>query len=151
MNLEIDSEYLVLASELIEIKSKLLLPNEKVEDEEEEIDPRQELVERLLEYKKFKYISDELKDKQFDAEKILYKANTIPPELKDIGMLASLDPVALDQACVDLIYKSNDKGKTSLIKRMEEKHAIHILETGEELGIGSRKYDLIELDEVVCC
>ncbi|MGN1064095.1 MAG: DUF362 domain-containing protein [Thermoguttaceae bacterium] len=68
------------------------------------------------------------------------------PEMADIGILASLDPVALDQACVDLIYKSDDKGKESLIERMESRHAVHILEAAEELGVGSRKYKLIEVD-----
>ena len=106
-------------------------------------------VKSVMDYKKDKIVFiNEMKDMSIDCD---CDSNPHPPELKDIGMLASLDPVALDQACVDLIYKSNDKGKASLIKRMEEKHAIHILETGEELGIGSRKYDLIELDEVVCC
>ena len=83
-NLDIISEFLVMAATLLRIKSKMLLPKVEVEDEEEDIDPRQELVDRLLEYKKFKYISDELKDKQFDAEKVLFKPNTVPPELKDI-------------------------------------------------------------------
>lgn len=64
------------------------------------------------------------------------------PEMADIGILASLDPVALDQACVDQVYQSSDKGKASLIERMESRHAIHILEAAEELRIGSRKYRL---------
>ena len=68
------------------------------------------------------------------------------PEMADIGILASLDPVALDQACVDLVYSSDDKGKASLIERMESRHAIHILETAEELGLGSRKYKLVEIE-----
>ena len=67
------------------------------------------------------------------------------PEMADIGILASLDPVALDQACVDLVYNSSDKGKTSLIERMESRHAIHTLETAEELKLGSRKYKLVEI------
>lgn len=62
------------------------------------------------------------------------------PTMADIGILASLDPVALDQACVDLIYKSPD-GK-DLIKRMESKHGIYVLEHAEKLGLGSRKYQL---------
>ncbi|MDO5114020.1 MAG: ferredoxin, partial [Planctomycetia bacterium] len=57
----------------------------------------------------------------------------------------SLDPVALDQACVDLIYQSPDKGKGNLIKRMESRHAVHILEAAEELGIGSRKSRLVNI------
>ena len=62
------------------------------------------------------------------------------PTMADIGILASLDPVALDQACVDLVYKSPD-GK-DLIKRMESKHGIHVLEHAEKLGLGSRTYQL---------
>lgn len=66
--------------------------------------------------------------------------------MADIGILASLDPVALDQACVDLVYASKDPGKTSLIRRMESLNAVHILEAAERLGIGSRKYSLVGLD-----
>ena len=68
------------------------------------------------------------------------------PEMKDIGILASLDPVALDQACVDLVYKSADPGKASLIQRMEEKHGIHTVEEAARLGVGSRDYELIDID-----
>ena len=115
-NLDVISEFLVMAATLLRIKSKMLLPKVEVEDEEEEIDPRQELVERLLEYKKFKYISDELKDKQFDAEKILYKANTIPPELKDIKEEVSIDDLldGLTLSKLHLVFKT-------LIKRQEDK------------------------------
>ena len=67
------------------------------------------------------------------------------PEMADIGILASLDPVALDSACVDLIYASKDKGKASLIKRMESLNAVHILESAEKLGVGARKYALVDL------
>lgn len=68
------------------------------------------------------------------------------PKIKDIGILASLDPVALDQACVDLVYSSNDPGKKDLIERMESRNGIHIVETAYELGIGNREYELIEID-----
>ena len=66
------------------------------------------------------------------------------PKMADIGMLASLDPVALDQACVDLVYQSEDPGKSHLIERMESRNGIHTVEAAAELGIGSRKYELIE-------
>ncbi len=82
-NLEIMSEFLVMAATLLRIKSKMLLPVEKKQEEEEETDPRQELVERLLEYKLYKYASLELKDKQIDAEKILFKDSTVPDEVKE--------------------------------------------------------------------
>ncbi|MCD8175152.1 MAG: DUF362 domain-containing protein [Phascolarctobacterium sp.] len=67
------------------------------------------------------------------------------PDMHDIGILASTDPVALDQACVDLIYKAPD-GK-SLIERMETRHGIHTLEWADEIGLGSRKYSLISMDK----
>jgi len=69
------------------------------------------------------------------------------PEMGDIGILASLDPVALDQACVDLVYASEDPGKVHLIERMESRHGIHTVEHAAALGIGSREYELIDLDE----
>lgn len=72
--------------------------------------------------------------------------NPTPPEIADIGILGSDDPVALDQACVDLIYNSKDPGKASLIKRMEEKHGIHTVEAAADLGVGVRKYKLIEME-----
>ncbi|MBO7679671.1 MAG: ferredoxin, partial [Thermoguttaceae bacterium] len=56
--------------------------------------------------------------------------------------LSSVDPVALDQACVELVYSSDDPGKKSLIARMEDRRAIHTLEAAEALGLGSRKYKL---------
>lgn len=65
------------------------------------------------------------------------------PTMKDIGILASLDPVALDQACVDLVYKAHDGH--DLIKRMEEKNAIHTLEHAAELGLGKRSYKIIDI------
>lgn len=68
------------------------------------------------------------------------------PCMKDIGILASLDPVAIDQACIDLVYNSNDKGKDHLIERIESRHGIHTIEAAYLLGIGSRDYDLIEID-----
>ncbi len=71
--------------------------------------------------------------------------NPTPPEIADIGILGSDDPVALDQACVDLVYSSKDPGKASLIKRMEEKHGIHTVEAAADLGVGVRKYKLIEM------
>lgn len=67
------------------------------------------------------------------------------PQMRDIGILASLDPVALDQACVDLIYQSEDPGKKSLIERIESRNGIHTIEVAHNLGIGSREYDFIEI------
>jgi hypothetical protein len=73
-------------------------------------------------------------------------ANPHEPEMADIGIFASLDPVALDKCCYDTIINSTDEGKTSLIKRMEEKHAIHIVEEAENLGIGNSEYEIINID-----
>ncbi|MFQ7523709.1 MAG: DUF362 domain-containing protein [Terrisporobacter sp.] len=67
------------------------------------------------------------------------------PKICDIGILASLDPIALDQACVDLVYKSEDEGKSHLIERMESKNGIHTVEAAADLGFGSREYELIKL------
>ena len=79
-DLNIMSEFLVMAATLIDIKSKMLLPKEVNEDGEEE-DPRQELVEKLLEYKLYKFMSYELKDREEDAAFTLYKPPTIPEEV----------------------------------------------------------------------
>ena len=65
------------------------------------------------------------------------------PCMGDVGILASLDPVAIDQACVDLVYGSNDPGKAEMIQRIESRKGLHTLEAAEKLGIGSRKYELI--------
>ena len=67
------------------------------------------------------------------------------PCMKDIGVLASLDPVAIDQACIDLVYSSDDLGKKDLIERIESRNGIHTIECAEELGIGSRRYELVEI------
>ena len=69
------------------------------------------------------------------------------PKMADIGILSSLDPVALDQACVDLVYASEDAGKKDLIERMESRNGIHTVEAAAALGVGSREYELISLDE----
>ena len=70
--------------------------------------------------------------------------NPAEPDMHDIGILASYDPVALDQACVDLVYAAPDGG--SLIERMESRHGIHAIEHAEEIGLGSRAYQLAVID-----
>ena len=72
--------------------------------------------------------------------------NASAPCMKDIGILASLDPVAIDQACLDLVYNSEDPGKDKLIERIESRHGVHTIEAAAELGVGSREYELITLD-----
>lgn len=67
------------------------------------------------------------------------------PCMKDIGILASLDPIALDQACLDMVYKSNDPGRDHLIERIESRNGAHILTAAADLNFGSREYELIEM------
>lgn len=68
------------------------------------------------------------------------------PCMKDIGILASTDPVAIDQACIDLVYNSEDPGKDHLIERIESRNGIHTIESSASLNIGSREYELIKID-----
>ena len=68
------------------------------------------------------------------------------PCMKDIGILASLDPIAIDQACIDLVYNSEDPGKDHFIERVERQNGVHTIEAASELGFGSREYELINLD-----
>ncbi len=72
--------------------------------------------------------------------------NPEAPCMADIGITASLDPVAIDKACLDFIYNSEDPGKQRLINRIEEKHGIRTVEHAEELGIGTTNYELISID-----
>lgn len=69
------------------------------------------------------------------------------PCMQDIGVLASLDPVAIDQACIDFVYQSNDPGRDHLIERIESRNGIHTIEAAANLNIGSREYELINIDE----
>ena len=71
--------------------------------------------------------------------------NPAEPDIHDIGILAGTDPVSLDQACVDLIYKA--EGNASLVNRIGNRNGLHILEHGEAIGLGSRTYELIDIDE----
>ena len=68
------------------------------------------------------------------------------PCMADVGVLISLDPVAIDQACLDLVYASTDPGRDHLLERIESRHGVHTLEIAAQHGIGSREYELIELD-----
>ena len=67
------------------------------------------------------------------------------PCMKDIGILASTDPIAIDQACVDLVYASKDRGRDHFINRIETRNGIHTIEAAAELGYGSREYELVEI------
>lgn len=68
------------------------------------------------------------------------------PCMKDIGILSSLDPVALDQACIDLVYNSSDPGRDHLVERIESRNGLHTIECAADLGIGTREYELINVE-----
>ena len=69
------------------------------------------------------------------------------PCMKDIGILASLDPIAIDQACIDLVYNSKDPGRDHFVERVERQHGIHTIEAAAELGFGTREYELVDIDK----
>ncbi|SHO45380.1 hypothetical protein SAMN02745217_00943 [Anaerocolumna xylanovorans DSM 12503] len=71
--------------------------------------------------------------------------NPAKPDIHDIGILASTDPVALDQACIDLVYAA--EGSKSLVNRIEQMNGLHTLESAEKIGLGSRKYELVNIDD----
>lgn len=120
-DLDTMSEFLVMAATLINIKSRMLLPAK--ETEEEEADPRQELVERLLEYKMFKYISLELKDKELDASRSLYKPPTIPEEIAEYKEEVDVEEILSDLTLAKLqeIYKSIIKKQVDKIDPIRSK------------------------------
>lgn len=114
-DLNVMSEFLVMAATLLEIKAKMLLPAE-VDEEGEEIDPREELVQKLLEYKMYKYMSYELKDRMQDAAKAMYKEPTIPQEVESY-----IEPVDLEKLIGDLTLKKLNDIFQSVIKRQNDK------------------------------
>lgn len=114
-DLNVMSEFLVMAATLIDIKSRMLLPAEKTEDEEE-VDPRAELVQQLLEYKMFKCIANELKDKQIDAERVMFKAPTIPKEVRDYE-----EPINLEELVSDVTLKKLNDIFKSIIRKQADK------------------------------
>lgn len=68
------------------------------------------------------------------------------PCMKDIGILVSLDPIAIDQACLDLVYASDDPGRDHLLERIESRNGVHTIEAAAELGYGTREYELITVE-----
>lgn len=135
------SEFLVMAATLLDIKCKMLLPKE-VDEEGVEEDPRAELVQKLLEYKMYKYMSYELKDRQFEADKYFYKAPSIPKEVADYKA-----PINYEELVGDSNLKLlNDLFKT-VIKRQEDK--IDPIRSG--FGkIQKEEVDLDKKQEYVC-
>ena len=90
-DLNVMSEFLVMAATLLDIKCRMLLPKEVTEEGEEE-DPRQELVEQLLQYKMYKYMAYQLRDRETDSNMFFYKGPTVPEEVQEY-----VEPVNLDQ------------------------------------------------------
>lgn len=114
-DMDVMSEFLVMAATLVRIKAKMLLPREeKAEDEEE--DPRQELVRRLLEYKMYKYAAFELRDMQMDAGRIVYKPPTIPKEVKQYK--EEIDPATLIDGMT--LAKLNEIFKSVMRKQVDK-------------------------------
>ena len=114
-DLNVMSEFLVMAATLLDIKCKMLLPKEVNEDGEEE-DPRQELVEQLLEYKMYKYMSYELKDRELESERVMYKTPTIPQEVMEYEQ-----PVNLDELLGDLTLQKLNHIFKDVMKRQVDK------------------------------
>ena len=114
--MEVMSEFLVMAATLLNIKSKMLLPQEEPEDTEEPVDPRQELVERLLQYKMYKYASLELSDRQLDAGRMLFKEANLPPEIADYK-----EPVDTEALLSDLTLQKLHAIFESVMKKQVEK------------------------------
>lgn len=114
-DLNVMSEFLVMAATLLDIKCRMLLPKEVTEEGVEE-DPRKELVEQLLQYKMYKYMAYELKDRQTGADFILYKRPTIPEEVREYS-----EPVDLDQLLGDLTLSKLTAIFRDVMKRQTEK------------------------------
>lgn len=132
MNLEIDSEYLVLASELLEIKSKYLLPREKNEDTLEEIDPREELINRLLEYEAYKEITKTLKEKEQIRMEIYTKSPSNMSSYIEEDTTVNTD-VTLDDL-VDAFAK--------FLERQQKLKPLSTKITEKEITVSSRKSDI---------
>ena len=113
-DLNVMSEFLVMAATLLDIKSKMLLPAKESEDDEE--DPRAELVQQLLEYKMYKCMAYELRDRQIDAEKVWFKAPTIPPEV-----LAYEEPVDVNELMSGVTLARLNDIFQSIIKKQADK------------------------------
>lgn len=135
MNLEIASEYLVLASELLEIKSKMLLPSYKSEEEEEEEDPREELINRLLEYQAYKEITKVLQEKESLRKEIYTKSpeniKNYIDEVKEINIDVSLD---------DLV-----EAFKKYLQRKQDSKPLKTKVTINEISVSSRRHDIKRL------
>ena len=155
-DLNVMSEFLVMAATLLNIKSKMLLPRKAVEQEEEE-DPRAELVQQLLEYKMYKTYAYELRDRQVDANQIFYKAPTIPDEV-----LAYEEPVDVDELVSDLTLNKLNFIFQSVLKREKsrvdpvrsrfgeiKKEEISVEEKMEEILLFAREHKTFSFRELL--
>lgn len=154
-DLNVMSEFLLMAATLLDIKCRMLLPKE-VNEEGEEEDPRAELVEQLLQYKMYKYMSYELKDRQVDGERIMYREPDIPDEVAGY-----VEPVNLDELLADLtlgklrsIFNDVMKKQTDKIDQVRskfgkiEKEEITVAEKltqVEEYAMGHKKFSFRDL------
>lgn len=114
-DLNVMSEFLLMASTLLDIKCRMLLPKE-VNEEGEEEDPRQELVEQLLQYKMYKYMSYELRDRQVEGDRLMFKDPTIPKEVSDYA-----EPVDLDSLLDGITLAKLNAVFQDILKRQDEK------------------------------
>ena len=114
-DLEVLSEFLVMAATLVDIKSRMLLPANPDSEEEEE-DPRAELVQQLLEYKMYKCMAYELKDRQMDAGRVMYKKPTIPEEVR-----AYEPPVDIHELISDITLSRLHEIFESIMKKQQDK------------------------------
>ncbi len=135
MNLEISSEYLVLASSLLEIKSRMLLPNEKVEEDEEENDPREELVNRLLEYQAYKNITKVLHEKEALRKDIYTKS---PENIKNY--IDEEESITSDITLDDLISAFQ-----KFYQRKIDNKPLKTKITVNEISVSSRRHDIKRL------
>ena len=134
---DITSEFLVMAATLLDIKAKMLIPKDEEEEGEEE-DPRAELVERLLEYKLYKYMSVELKDKSISASKLLYKEATIPEEVAQYK-----PPVDLDRFLGDLTLQRLKAVFDDVMGRSSEKF------NAEAMKFGTIQKDEVKIEDCI--
>ena len=114
-DMNVTSEFMVMAATLIDIKCRMLLPKE-VNEEGEEEDPRQELVDQLLQYKMYKYMSYELRDRQVEGERSLYREPDIPEEVQDY-----VEPVDLDRLLDGLTLSKLNRIFREMMRRQTEK------------------------------
>ena len=152
------SEFLLMASTLLRIKSKMLLPAEVNEETGEEIDPRAELVERLLEYKMYKYTSQELKDTAIDADKLFFKKSNLPPEIlnyhEEVPVSELLNDITLEKLnnIFDLVMKRREdkidpvRSKFGKIEK-EEISLTKKMYSVQEYGLQNRHFSFKKLLE----